>query len=62
MDRLEHPHAGSEVKRAELTSTERRLLGDLFAIIEEHSDQSAVAVDRTRVEEAFVYACEHHAD
>jgi GTP diphosphokinase / guanosine-3',5'-bis(diphosphate) 3'-diphosphatase len=38
------------------------LLGDLFAIIEEHADQSAVAIDRDRVEEAFVYACAHHAD
>jgi GTP diphosphokinase / guanosine-3',5'-bis(diphosphate) 3'-diphosphatase len=38
------------------------LLGDLFAVIEEHADQSAVAVDRERVEEAFVYACAHHAD
>jgi guanosine-3',5'-bis(diphosphate) 3'-pyrophosphohydrolase len=50
------------VERVELTPTERRLLGDLFAIVEEHADQSAVSVDRNRVEEAFVYACVHHAD
>jgi guanosine-3',5'-bis(diphosphate) 3'-pyrophosphohydrolase len=50
------------VERVELTPTERRLLGDLFAIVEEHADQSAVSVDRDRVEEAFVYACVHHAD
>jgi GTP pyrophosphokinase len=50
------------VERAELTPVERRLLGDLFAIVEEHADQAAVVVDRDRVEEAFVYACAHHAD
>jgi GTP pyrophosphokinase len=50
------------VKRSELTATERRLLSDLFAIVEEHSDHAAVEIDRDRVEEAFVYACVHHAD
>jgi GTP pyrophosphokinase len=50
------------IQRPELTETERRLLGDLFAIIEEHAEQTAVSIDRDRVEEAFVYACEHHAD
>jgi guanosine-3',5'-bis(diphosphate) 3'-pyrophosphohydrolase len=50
------------VQRTELTPLERRLLGDLFAIVEEHADQAAVTVDRDRVEEAFVYACVHHAD
>ena len=60
--RIEHPEATSAIERAELTATERRLLGDLFAIIEEHADQAAVRVDRQRVEEAFVYACAHHAD
>ncbi len=37
-------------------------MGDLFAIVEEHADYAAVPVDRQRVEEAFVYACVHHAD
>ncbi|MGZ4307497.1 MAG: RelA/SpoT family protein, partial [Solirubrobacteraceae bacterium] len=41
---------------------ERRLLADLFAIVEEHAHEAAVVVDRDRVEEAFVYACVHHAD
>ncbi|HEY2161383.1 MAG TPA: HD domain-containing protein, partial [Solirubrobacteraceae bacterium] len=50
------------VQRAELTAVEQRLLSDLFAIVEEHAEQAAVAIDRARVEEAFVYACEHHAD
>ena len=50
------------MQRADLTPTERRLLGDLFAIIEEHAELSAVTIDPGRVEEAFVYACVHHAD
>jgi guanosine-3',5'-bis(diphosphate) 3'-pyrophosphohydrolase len=55
----------SEAERARaaaLTDTERGLLSDLFAIVEEHADQTAVPVDRERVEQAFIYACEHHAD
>ncbi len=44
-----------------LGELERRLLGDLFAIVSEHAADSAVNVDRARVEEAFVFACEHHA-
>jgi GTP pyrophosphokinase len=46
----------------DLSGPERELLGDLFAIVEEHADQSAVAIDRHRVREAFVYACDKHAD
>jgi guanosine-3',5'-bis(diphosphate) 3'-pyrophosphohydrolase len=49
-------------KLAELTETEARLLGDLFAIIEEHAPKSREAVDRDQVAAAFVFACEHHAD
>ncbi|HTW12366.1 MAG TPA: bifunctional (p)ppGpp synthetase/guanosine-3',5'-bis(diphosphate) 3'-pyrophosphohydrolase, partial [Solirubrobacteraceae bacterium] len=30
--------------------------------MEEHADEAAVAVDRERVEQAFRYACEHHAN
>ncbi len=62
IDRVAHPGGHTAVKRAELTAAERRLLGDLFAIVEEHSNQAAIEVDRDRVEEAFVYACVHHAD
>jgi GTP diphosphokinase / guanosine-3',5'-bis(diphosphate) 3'-diphosphatase len=47
---------------ADLTEIERELLGDLFAIIEEHADEVAEGIDRRRVVEAFVFACEHHAD
>jgi GTP pyrophosphokinase len=45
----------------QLNEFERRLLGDLFAIVSEHAADTTVQIDRTRVEEAFVFACEHHA-
>ncbi|HWC26609.1 MAG TPA: bifunctional (p)ppGpp synthetase/guanosine-3',5'-bis(diphosphate) 3'-pyrophosphohydrolase [Solirubrobacteraceae bacterium] len=50
------------VERADLTELERSLLSDVFAIVEEHADASAVQVDRGKVESAFVFSCEHHAD
>ncbi|MEA2130333.1 MAG: diphosphokinase / guanosine-3,5-bis(diphosphate) 3-diphosphatase, partial [Solirubrobacteraceae bacterium] len=50
------------VDRADLTELERSLLSDVFAIVEEHADASAVEIDRKQVESAFVFACEHHAD
>jgi GTP diphosphokinase / guanosine-3',5'-bis(diphosphate) 3'-diphosphatase len=56
------PASHEELVRAELTTTEQRLLGDLLAIVEEHLAHTAVPVDRDRLEEAFVYACVHHAD
>jgi GTP diphosphokinase / guanosine-3',5'-bis(diphosphate) 3'-diphosphatase len=62
VDDLRHPGAPSPVARADLSPSEQELLGDLFAIVEEHADHAAVRVDRARVEEAFVYACAHHAD
>jgi GTP diphosphokinase / guanosine-3',5'-bis(diphosphate) 3'-diphosphatase len=51
---------------AGLSGPERRLLSDLFAIVSEHAaDADGVAdprsVDRGRVQDAFVFACEHHA-
>ncbi|HET9123956.1 MAG TPA: bifunctional (p)ppGpp synthetase/guanosine-3',5'-bis(diphosphate) 3'-pyrophosphohydrolase [Solirubrobacteraceae bacterium] len=45
-----------------LTDSQQRLLGDLFAIVEEHADHAAAPIDRDRVREAFVYACVHHGD
>ena len=45
-----------------LSSSERRLLNDLFAIVSEHASDSSVEIDRARVQDAFVFACEHHAD
>jgi guanosine-3',5'-bis(diphosphate) 3'-pyrophosphohydrolase len=52
----------SPAARPALSELERGLLSDLFAIVEEHADQSAVAIDREQVRRAFEYACEHHAD
>src|SRR5688572_24986279 len=46
----------------DLTPLEHELLADLFAIISEHADEAAVPVDRSRVVDAFVFSCEHHAD
>ena len=39
----------------ELNEFERGLLGDLFAVIEEHDDASARRIDRALVERAFVF-------
>ncbi len=63
VDRVEHPeqHTMPPVT-ADLAEAGRRLLGDLFAIVEEHADDAALTIDRERVERAFVFACEHHAD
>jgi guanosine-3',5'-bis(diphosphate) 3'-pyrophosphohydrolase len=54
--------ARSPVERLDLNEFERRLLDDLFAIVSEHAEDSAVEIDRARVGDAFVFACEHHAD
>jgi guanosine-3',5'-bis(diphosphate) 3'-pyrophosphohydrolase len=48
-------------RRLDLSEPERRLLADLFAIVSEHAADSAVEIDRERVQDAFVFACEHHA-
>ena len=62
VDLVEHPEKHEPVTDTELTELERRLLGDLFAIVEEHSEASVVVIDRARVNDAFVFSCEHHAD
>src|ERR1035438_4558092 len=55
-------HRGSTAQaQLDLDETQRRLLGDLFAIVSEHAADSAVEIDRGRVQDAFVFACEHHA-
>ena len=46
----------------DLTDPERVLLGDLFAVISEHSDQEREQVDRRQVERAFAFACARHAN
>jgi GTP pyrophosphokinase len=53
--------AGRRLRLADLSGPERRLLDDLFAIVSEHAADVAVEIDRDRVEDAFVFACEHHA-
>jgi guanosine-3',5'-bis(diphosphate) 3'-pyrophosphohydrolase len=55
-----HQHSRS-TRRLDLSEPERRLLNDLFAIVSEHASDSAVEIDRARVQDAFVFACEHHA-
>jgi GTP pyrophosphokinase len=45
-----------------LNASERRLLSDLFAIVSEHAADSSIEIDRERVQDAFVFACEHHAE
>jgi guanosine-3',5'-bis(diphosphate) 3'-pyrophosphohydrolase len=59
---VERPAATPGDGAQRLNELERRLLGDLFAIVSEHAADSTVRIDRVRVEEAFVFACEHHAD
>jgi GTP pyrophosphokinase len=46
----------------ELNEFERGLLGDLFAVIEEHAGDAADMIDRAQIERAFVFSCERHAD
>src|SRR5262249_51405230 len=53
------PRADSITK--ELTGEQRALLGDLFAVIEEHKADLAQPIDREEIERAFAFACESHA-
>ena len=46
----------------DLTAEERALLGDLFAVIGEHSAPEDNDIDRAQIERAFAFACERHAD
>jgi GTP diphosphokinase / guanosine-3',5'-bis(diphosphate) 3'-diphosphatase len=62
VDTVTHEPASPPVQRTDLTDTERRLLSDLMAIVEEHAGEAALEIDRAQVEAAFVFACEHHAD
>jgi GTP diphosphokinase / guanosine-3',5'-bis(diphosphate) 3'-diphosphatase len=59
---IPHPGAARRARRSSLNELQRRLLEDLFAIVSEHAADAAVQIDRERVEEAFVFACEHHGD
>ncbi len=55
------PRPSEAPPRLDLSEPERRLLADLFAIVSEHAADSAVEIDRARVQDAFVFACEHHS-
>jgi GTP diphosphokinase / guanosine-3',5'-bis(diphosphate) 3'-diphosphatase len=61
IDAVPAASAARRSRRAELSELERQLLDDLFAIVSEHAADAAVEIDRERVEDAFVFACEHHA-
>ena len=45
-----------------LSEGQRVLLGDLFAVVEEHAEEAAEPIDRDPVTNAFVFACDRHAD
>ena len=47
---------------ASLTDDQRVLLGDLFAVVEEHASDAAEKIDRKLVQAAFVFACDRHSD
>ncbi|MCD6016692.1 MAG: bifunctional (p)ppGpp synthetase/guanosine-3',5'-bis(diphosphate) 3'-pyrophosphohydrolase, partial [Solirubrobacterales bacterium] len=52
----------NEVTR-NLTAEDRALLGDLFAVVGEHSaDGEDGGIDRSAIEHAFAFACERHSD
>src|SRR5262249_25051449 len=44
----------------ELTLEQRALLGDLFAVVEEHASEGAEPIDREEIERAFAFSCESH--
>ncbi len=70
-DRRGHLRVGEPPKRTsapradaitrELTAEQRALLGDLFAVIEEHKAELAEPIEREEIERAFAFACESHA-
>ena len=62
IDLAEHGDDGAVGIPDDLTELEHELLQDLFAIVSEHADEVAEPVDRKAVMDAFLFACEHHAD
>jgi guanosine-3',5'-bis(diphosphate) 3'-pyrophosphohydrolase len=58
----EHGSAAAAGLADRLTEDQRVLLGDLFAVVEEHAGEAVESVDREMVERAFVFSCERHAD
>ena len=62
VDAAAHGDDGAVAIPSDLTALEHELLADLFAIVSEHADEVADQVNRKAVLEAFLFACEHHAD
>ena len=60
VDQVADPGAHPKALGEDLSPLQQGLLGDLFAIVEEHADQAARPIERDRVEAAFVYASIHH--
>ena len=58
----EHGSRGPAGPKTGLTDDQRVLLGDLFAVVEEHAEEAAEPIDRELVTRAFVFACARHAD
>ncbi len=58
----EHGPRGPAGPKTRLSDDQRVLLGDLFAVVEEHAEEAVEAVDRELVTNAFVFACARHAD
>jgi GTP diphosphokinase / guanosine-3',5'-bis(diphosphate) 3'-diphosphatase len=58
----DHDPRGPAGPKTALTDDQRVLLGDLFAVVEEHAEEAAEAVDRELVTRAFVFACARHAE
>ena len=52
----------TEAPPRSLTEDQRVLLGDLFAVVEEHAREATEPIDRMKVQEAFAFACERHRD
>ena len=65
---FEHEHVGqvasdsAAVDHAGLSDDQQMLLGDLFAVVEEHTGEVGRSLGRELVEKAFVFACDRHAD
>ena len=57
----EHDSHAPAGPKARLSDDQRVLLGDLFAVVEEHAEEAAEAIDRDLVANAFVFACDRHA-
>jgi GTP diphosphokinase / guanosine-3',5'-bis(diphosphate) 3'-diphosphatase len=71
-DRRGHTRVGTEAPQrpvaprieitGELSDDEQALLGDLLAVVAEHSENGGHELDRATIESAFAFACARHAD